>query len=83
MKKPATPFKAKTALKCKHCGKIVFSKWSGHFAGHTCDSAGLISHKYDHDLKKEVPAVPQIAIDETEYYCRILGHEDDFEVVDL
>lgn len=76
-------FKAKTGLKCRHCEKVIFSQRAGDYVSHTCDDAGLVSHAYDHETDREVAARPYFAIDETSYYCRIIGYKEDFEVIDL
>ena len=49
-----------TKIKCKHCGDIIESKYSGQFVQCSCG---------------------KIYIDETEYYCRVGGNEEDWEIV--
>lgn len=50
-----------TKVRCKHCGDIIESKWSGDWVQCSCK---------------------KIYVDETEYYCRIGGEYEDWEIVE-
>lgn len=76
-------FKHKQELECNHCNIRIWSSWEGQYKQHICKDAGKISKSYDHDVKEYVPDYPYMAIDETAHYCRILGSNEDFVVIDV
>lgn len=71
----------RNAIKCRHCGLVMESKYRHDFRQHYCEAAGEISTTYNHELEKYVPAVPYIMIDGGLEYVRYGGDSKDFELL--